>query len=76
MLVFSGFTKFVQKVYRGLHIPFIDGLQQVKEFSGGFAEGYEGFIESLAEAYEGTPSLWSCGLGPVVTVYRGFDRRF
>ena len=25
------------------------------------------------EAYEGTPP-WSCGLGPVVRVYRGFER--
>ena len=33
-------------------------------------------IESLVEAYESTPPWsWSCGLGPVVRVYKGFEKR-
>ena len=52
-------------------IDFVDGLQKVREFSGGFVEGLwvcEAFIESLVQAYEGNPPLWSCGLGPVMRV--------
>ena len=56
-------------------IAFVDGLQKVGEFSGGFVEGSfwvcEGFIGSLVEAYEGSHPC-----GSVVRVYRVFARRF